>query len=193
MSRGGYRYNAGRPASKGKCEACLRLDVPSMRKRGALKAGSIGSWSWHNKRTGEHTGTIGYRTQSDVLVLDYSLNGEPKTQRVPILRTHCTYGNTRPWFACPHCAARVGVLYMRRGGFYCRKCARVAYYSQSEDECGRAWIKQQKAEAKLGDGWRRPKGMHETTRERLLEIIWHCEEMRENALAAFIARHPFDF
>jgi hypothetical protein len=193
MGKGGMRWGAGRPPNKGKAEACMRLEAPAMRKRGALRPGSAGSWSWHNVSTGEHSGSISYRTQSDVLVLDYSLNGQPKKQQVPILRTQCNYGGTRPWFACPNCAARVAVLYLRRGGFYCRNCARVAYYSQSEDQTGRSWRKQQKAEAKLGKDWQRPKGMHKATRERLLELIWSCEEVRDNALAAFMARHPFNF
>ena len=193
MAKGGYRYNAGRPASKGKADACMRLDVREMHVRSVLQPGRSGSWNWSNSYTGERTGSISYGVEGAELVLRYSLNDEAKLQRVPILRTPCKFSASRLWFGCPHCRARVAVLYMRRGGFYCRNCARVAYYSQSEDECGRAWRKQQKAEALLGDGWRRPKGMHETTRERLLEIIFQCEMAREDALAAFIARHPLDF
>jgi hypothetical protein len=93
---------------------------------------------------------------------------------------------TRPWFACPHCRARVAVIYMRRGGFYCRRCSQVAYYSQSEDAIGRGWRVQQQAESKLGKGWARPKGMHQATHERLLSIIWECEERREAALSRFV-------
>lgn len=193
MGKGGMRYGAGRPAYKGKAEACMRLDVRVWARRGVLAPGCAGSWSWSNSDTGEHTGSIGYRIERGAAVLSYTLNDEPKTQRVPILHTACNYGGTRPWFACPHCARRVAVIYLRRGGFYCRKCARVAYYSQSEDACGRAWRVQQKAEAKLGKGWARPKGMHRKTRERLLAIIWQCEELRDRVLANFIARHMSAF
>lgn len=137
----------------------------------------------------KRTGTISYRSEDGAVVLSYLVDGEGRTQRVPILRTLCHYGNTRPWFACPHCWARVAVIYFRRGGFYCGKCDRVAYYSQREDAIGRAWRVQQKAEAKLGEGWARPKGMHHKTRERLLEAIFRCEELRDEALALFIASH----
>lgn len=191
MGSGGMRYGAGRPAFKGKAEACMRLDVRHLARRRALAPGSSGSWSWTVTRTGEEVGSIGYRMEAGALVLSYSINGDPRTQRVPILRTPCNYGNTRPWFACPHCMARVAVIYMRRGGFYCRKCAQVAYYSQSEDACGRSWRAQQKAEAKLEKGWARPKGMHTTTRERLLEVIWKCEELREGELAQYLMRTGF--
>ena len=159
-------------------------------RRCTLAPGYSGSWSWSNSHTGEHAGLIGYRMEQDTAVLSYSLNGEPKTQRVPIPRAPCDFGNIRPWFACPHCAVRVAVIYLRRGGFYCRKCARVSYYSQSEDAIGRAWLKQRKAEAKLGKHWTRPKGMHASTRDKLLAIIFRCEEERDDALAAFVAMHP---
>lgn len=191
MGRGGMRWGAGRPASKGKAEACIRLDVREFARRGTLRPGYFGSWSWSNTRTGEHTGSISYRAEDGAVVLSYAVDGEARTQRVPILRTACHYGNTRPWFACPHCMARVAVIYFRRGGFYCRKCARVAYYSQSEDTIGRTWRVQQKAEAKLGKGWARPKGMHHKTRERLLETIFRCEELRDEELARYMLRTGF--
>lgn len=189
MAKGGWRWGAGRPAEKGKAEACMRLDVREWHRRRLLWPGYSGTWSWSNSHTGEHTGSIGYRIEQSTAVLNYNLNGEPRVQRLPILQTPCNYGGTRPWFGCPHCHARVAVIYLRRGGFYCRKCARVGYYSQSEDACGRAWRKQQKVEAKLGTGWARPKGMHNATRERLLEIIFSCEERRDDEIARFIGRY----
>lgn len=188
MGTGGMRCGAGRPAEKGKAEACMRLDVRVWHKRRLLWPGHSGTWSWSNSHTGEQTGSIGYRIEQGAAVLNYTLSGEPRMQRVPILHTACTYGGTRPWFGCPNCYARVAVLYMRRGGFCCRSCARVNYYSQSEDVCGRAWRKQQKAEAKLGETWTRPKGMHTATREKLIDIIFQCQERRETVIAAFILR-----
>lgn len=189
MGTGGMRFGAGRPAYKGKAEACLRLDVRDLARRGLLYAGVSGNWAWSNSRTGERTGTISYSIEEDAAVLTYAIDGEPKVQWVPILRTGCNYGGARPWFACPHCSTRVAMIYFRRGGFHCRKCAQVAYYSQSEDDIDRTWQKQRKAEAKLGKGWSRPKGMHATTRDRLLQVIARCEEQRNAALAVFMARH----
>lgn len=188
MGKGGLRWGAGRPGHKGKAEACMRVDIRYLRKRGALWDGAAGSLSWSNTSSGETTGSIGYRTEGTTLVLHYSLSGELREQRVPILRTACNYGGSRPWLGCPHCGARVGVLYMRRGGFYCRKCAQVAYLCQSEDSIGRAWRVQQKAEAKLGENWARPKGMHAATREKLVDTILECEERRETAVAMFMLR-----
>ena len=189
MGTGGMRYGAGRPVHKDKAEGLMRLDVRQWKKRAALWPGASGSWSWSNTSSGETIGSIGYSTEGTTLVLSYSLSGEPKTQRVPILRSACTYGGSRPWLGCPHCGARVGVLYMRRGGFYCRKCARVAHRSQSEDSIVRAWRVQQKAEAKLGDNWARSKGMHSSTYEKMLEVIDRCEEVRYTEIALFMLRH----
>jgi hypothetical protein len=190
LAKGGTRWGAGRPGKRGEAEACMRLDVREWARRGVLRPGYAGSWSWSISQTGEEVGSISYRVEEGAAVLSYALNGEPREQRVPLLRTPCNYGSTRLWFACPLCSMRVALIYMRRGGFYCRKCAQVRYRSQSEDAIGRAWLRQRKAEAKLGAGWVRPKGMHRTTRERLLETIWRCEEWRDIEMELFIARHP---
>ena len=89
----------------------------------------------------------------------------------------------------------MAVLYLRTNGFACRCCQRVAYASQSGDDLDRGWRRQRKAEAKLGENWQRPKGMHDTTHRRLLSTIWDCEERRDVALAHHLAvlvrRHPF--
>lgn len=129
----------------------------------ALGPGRICTLS--NSHSGEQTGLISYRMENDPAVRSYSLNREAILQRVPLLHSKCNFGGMRPWFACPHCVAHVAVIYLGRGGFYCRKCARVGYNSQSEDHIGRAWRQQQEAESKLGEHWQRPKGMHKATRE----------------------------
>lgn len=85
----------------------------------------------------------------------------------------------------------MGVLYLRGGaGFVCRHCGSVAYGSQSDDEMGRAWRKQHKAEQRLGgEGLMRPKGMHQTTRDKPVAIVMECEQRRDDALAAYMSRH----
>ncbi|MDT3677874.1 MAG: hypothetical protein ROZ64_03435 [Burkholderiaceae bacterium] len=133
-------------------------------------------------------GSIGISAEPDALSLSYTLNGAPVHQRIAIQRTPCNYGGSRPWFACPRCARRVGVLYLR-SGFACRRCSRVAYASQSEDALGRIWRKQRRAEARLGERWKRPKGMHETTHQRLMAVILECEQRRDAALYDFALRH----
>jgi len=80
------------------------------------------------------------------------------------------------------------VLYLRRGGFYCRKCAQVSYRSQSEDAIGRAWRRQQKTEAKLGPDGERPKWMRQQTYDRLCRIADEAGAVRDERVAMYLIR-----
>jgi hypothetical protein len=173
-----------------KAEHCRRIDARRWQREKILSDGSMGTWQWTDAETGERVASIGYRVHGSTVVLDYQLNGDPMIQRAPILKTACHYGGWRSWFGCPRCGRRVAVLYLRSGaGFVCRKCGHVSYRSQSEDAIGRAWLRQSKAEAKLGENWQRPKGMHHATHRRLMGVILACEEQRDAALVAYMGRH----
>lgn len=63
------------------------------------------------------------------------------------------------------------MLYLTAGGFFRRRCARVAYQSQSEDAAGRALGRLHRLEAKLGLHGEKPKRMHRRTFERLLQQL----------------------
>lgn len=189
MGKGGHRFGAGRPGWRPKAESCLRLDVRELARRHILGRVVSTSWRWTNSYTGEEVGSIGIRGSETRLHLSYSTNGTPVSETVEIARTACTYGGSRPWLRCPRCNRRAGVLYMRGGRFTCRKCSGVAYSCQSEDAMGRAWRAQHKLENLLGDNWTRPKGMHHRTRQRIMERIFGCEEVRDNELAAYLHRH----
>ena len=195
MGTGGSRYGAGRPAMHVKAEHCLQLDVRDWHRKGVLRPDVAGSWVWTNRATGELRGTVGYRVEFDRVELNYSIDGKPSGQSVRLESTPCTYGGTRTWFVCPIRGERVAVLFLRAGRFACRHCQRLAYASQSGDALDRTWLKQRKAEAKLGEHWQRPKGMHQTTHTRLMSIILDCEERRDAALAAHLGslfrRYPF--
>lgn len=188
MSKGGSRSGAGRPASHVKAEHCRRIDVRRWHHDGILQAGRAGAWQWTDAETGERLASIGYRSDGSRVTVSYSIDGRPLDQNLLLSQSPCNYGGTRPWFICPVRGERVAVLFMRGGRFACRHCQRIAYASQSDDACGRTWRRQAKAEAKLGEYWARPKGMHEATHERLLSIIWNCEERREAAISHYMAR-----
>ena len=194
MGTGGSRYGAGRPATHVKAEGCRHIDVRRWHREGILRDGQAGSWQWRDPETGKQTAAIGYWASVDSVTLGYSIDGDPRRQVIRLTATTCNYGGTRRWFTCPIRGERVAVLFLRAGRFACRDCQRIAYSSQSGDVCDRTWRKQAKAEAKLGPNWARPKGMHATTRERLLSIIWACEERRDADLSQFLGsmmrRHP---
>ena len=188
MGKGGDRSGAGRPAQHVQAEHCRNIDARRWKREGLFTAGRIGRWQWSDGDTGEVTATIGYRGQGHAVALDYTLNGTPMHQQIWLNQTRCNYGGERTWFSCPGCRRRVAMLFLRAGaGFVCRHCGRVKYGSQSDDAIGGTWRKQQKAEAKLGKHWQRPKGMHHTTRAKLMAVIWACEEQRERSLCAFMA------
>lgn len=189
MARGGWRYGAGRPGWHVKAEHCLKLDVRDLARR-QLLAGSSFTWTWTENETGIVRGNIGITTYGSTARLNYALNGTSMQQSMMIERTGCNYGGVRPWFRCPRCNHRVAVLFFR-SGFACRKCNRVAYSSQAEDAMGRSWLRQRKLERRLGEHWARPKGMHQATRARVLDGIFQCEQLRDEALAAYMLRHGF--
>ena len=182
MSRGGSRWGAGRPGWHAKAEHCRSIDARRWQREGILQAGRYGGWAWTDGDTGERKASIGYATEPGAVLLNYTMGGRPMRQRVPILATPCHFGGRRQWFACPHCARRVAVLYLRTDGFLCRHCNRIVYASQSDGALGRVWRKQAKIERQLGEHWRRPKGMHQTTYAKLMATIIDCEERRAAAL-----------
>ena len=194
MGRGGSRSGAGRPAMHVKSEHCRRIDVRRWHREGILQAGRAGGWQWTDAETGDRLASIGYRSDGGSVTLSYSIDGHPLAQTLRLTQSVCNYGGARPWFICPIRGERVAVLFLRAGRFACRHCQRIAYASQADDVYSRTWRTQAKAEQKLGPNWQRPKGMHDTTRERLMSIIWDCEEQRDAALAshleAMMQRHP---
>jgi hypothetical protein len=185
MSKGGQRWGAGRPAHRVKGEHLQRVEIGRWHRGGYLRDGSSFSWSWN--RGGEPTGSIGVRVLNrTALQLAYSLAGDGDQRRnasqlIGLAYTPCNYGKTRPWFVCPVCERRAGLLYMRAGRFACRQCQRVSYVSQSCDALDRTWRRQSKIEARLGDDWRRPKGMRQRTYDRLIAELVDCEELRDAA------------
>ena len=154
-----------------------------------MLVGGSYSWRWSNSRTGEDVGSIGISTGPGHARLSYSHDDTPISETLRIAETACNYGGVRPWFMCPRCSRRVAVLFLRSGRFMCRPCGRVAYASQAEDAMGRAWRRQGKLEARLDENWRRPKGMHHATRERLVDGIFDCERLRDEALSAYLCRY----
>jgi len=191
MGKGGMRYGAGRPSYRAKAEQLQRVEIGRWHRGGYLRAGYSFTWSWH--RGDEPSGSIGVLVHgADSLTLQYMLGSEGQrrdgSQTIRLTQTTCNYGNSRPWFACPVCQRRAGVLYIRAGRFACRNCQRVSYSSQSCDVIDRMWRNQSKLESRLGDGWTRPKGMRQRTYDGLLETLENCEERRDTAFGMRVMR-----
>lgn len=190
MGRGGMRYGAGRPAWKAKAEHCRSIDVRRFAAENMLRDGAW-TWQWRDPDTAEVQSSITVYGRQDCITLSFTIDGTRVRNELPIIRTACNYGGSRPWFACPCCGRRVAKLFLRAQRFACRHCQRLSYASQSEDAIGRGWRAQRKLEAQLGPNWKRPKHMHQTTCVRLVARIVRLEEERDDAIARFmVTRFP---
>lgn len=194
--RGGNRFGAGRPAYKRKTTSCCRLDIPKMAGDGFLRPGRRFPWVW--SADGRECASVYVVVAESQILLQYSHQGTSVSFPIDLTRSSCNYGGSRLWACCPQCRHRVGTLYLTGSAWACRKCARLSYPSQSDDETGRAWRAQYKIEARLAggkgewNGWRKPKGMHKRTFDRLRYKIILLEEVRDRALCHFASRY-FNF
>lgn len=170
-----YRWN-----KKTKLEETKRIDIHSLKKLGFLNANCSGSLSWN--RRGQPIGHINVRMIEDRMILSYRYreNGsewEPVDQTVTLTETPCNYGKVRKWFLCPCCDRRVGVLSLNGKLFLCRHCYRLPHASSSECRIDRMIRARDKLKDRAYDetGYRKKKGMHRKTFERLSERYWQID------------------
>lgn len=185
-------------SSAATCEAYKRIDLAFLRKKGWLWPGSRYSLNW--TMGGEPSGSIQYTAFENYLLLDFNVRdfGEeewiPVQQTVHFDQTPVYFGGQRRWFLCPRCDGRCRILY---GGakFFCRKCYRLQYRSQSEDFAQRAITRAQSVRKRLG-GFEgiddpfppKPKGMHWKTYNRLQEQDELAARMWDAMMMGFMAR-----
>ena len=106
----------------------------------------------------------------------FSLNwdGNDIVQKVRLDWIPRGYGGENAYFSCPHCCRRARKLYMLRGWFRCRRCAKLHYPSQqnTKDDVVRMRVRrelyalgvpdEQMENGADVDSWTpdKPKGMH---------------------------------
>lgn len=100
MGTGGARYGAGRPGWRRKCENMLRFDLTRLKHKGKLAPGQSFGWAWFSD--GERFASIGVRTISDRLVLDYTRTSNGQAQQITcnvlLTQVPCAYGGWRQYF-----------------------------------------------------------------------------------------------
>ena len=135
--------------------------------------------TWHQGE--RQTGAIKFTVWHDRIVLHYQYQQhggewEPVEEAVSLDWTPCHYGGQRPWFRCPHCQRRVGVLCGAGKRFLCRHCHHLPYASQQQSYADRMAAQARKVRKRLGMGgslfeplglWHKPKGMHWRTFAKL--------------------------
>lgn len=192
MAKGGSRLGAGRPGHRLKAEATKRIDIRRWHRGGDLKAGKAFNWAW--TRDGVATGNIHVVVEAGAVRLIYSIRDHADqwrdaSQTVTIATTPCHYGGSRPWFTCPICCDRAGVLYLRAGRFACRRCNRIAYQSQSGSERDRICKRYHRLADKLESG--KPKWQRWATFNKLEDRFDRVTEQFNCSLANRLAAMGF--
>jgi hypothetical protein len=154
-----------------------RLDIRRLNRGGWLREGISSVTRWY--RGQDQVSSISIRAESDRVYLSYrhqSRGGSWETLEYPVELdyTACRLGGSRVWFRCPNrgCGRRAAILYSGRY-FVCRHCLGLAYECQREAPHFRALRKAQKLSDRLGGSGCidepvfRPRGMHQSTFERL--------------------------
>ena len=179
------------------CEGNKRIDLKYLKKRGWLQPGCRYSLGWN--MNGEPSGNINYSAHEGYLLLDFKMRDYGEEEWTPVKQTirfdytHVNFDGQRQWLVCPRCQRRCRILY-GGGRFYCRKCYRLKYQSQSEDSAQRAITRAQATRKRLG-GFEgiddpfptKPKGMHWKTYNRLAEADDEAGQRWDAAMMGFIA------
>ena len=137
--------------------------------------------------------------------LSYSVGPEGRKEdvryAVPLARTPCNFGSSRPWFACPGvvngvpCGRRVAKLYLKHRYFLCRHCLDLTYASRQETGRIGALRRCQRIRQKLGGTANmteplpdKPNGMHRKTYWLLFLEYERANEEYSRAMIADLER-----
>lgn len=87
-------------------------------------------WVWRTDKGTQQT-SVGVTVLQDSLQVAFPMGAQRVHQTIQLTYSLGPQGGKRPWFACPTCQRRVGVLYHAVGlPFRCRTCCDLAYPSQ---------------------------------------------------------------
>ena len=187
---------------KGAVDSFRQIDVREWNRRGLLNPGTTFNWIWWNS-DGARTVTIRVCAGEEAVILlyDHQSNAAERQEireRIPLDRTPCQFGGSRPWFRCPgivdgqHCRRRVAILYGAGPYFLCRHCYDLAYPSQREDKSNRLVRKAQKIRRALGGSGGldepfppKPRGMHWKTYR---DLEWEARVAEHDSWIALAQR-----
>lgn len=160
-----------------------------------------GAWAWTNTKTGEQTASISYEVNTcdpaDMWIrLRYTQTCQNEKHdmdyKVRLATTTPHYGGKRFWFICPQTGKRTSILYSPPGSkwFASRHAYNLKYASQSEGPHDRVISRKFRLQGKLGgeNYYRKPKGMHQKTYDRLLGKYWKAEEEADRWLCSEFQR-----
>ena len=107
------------------------LNIKDLARGGYLYPFSRYVWVWRTNKGAQQT-IVTITVLTDALDLVFPMCGIAGVhQKVQLTYSLGPRGGKRPWFVCPTCPRRVGVLYLANGlPFRCRTCWNLAYPSQ---------------------------------------------------------------
>jgi hypothetical protein len=107
------------------------LNINELARGGWLDPFAKYDWVWRTNNGADQT-TVPVMVLMDGLQVMFPIgDGTRARQGVRLTYSLAPRGGKRPWFSCPTCRRRVGVLYHANGlPFRCRTCCRLAYPSQ---------------------------------------------------------------
>lgn len=162
-----------RVGCKAKTEERLVFDIRLLRRTGLLRPGRLHFQDGAVVDVEEGRATYrkqwAYAVEHDPVVIE---------EVIPILWRNCHLGGSRPLFSCPGCTRQCFILYSHGAVYRCRKCARLAYSSQSRRSWQRArdranrLLRRLHPAALLGSRLPpRPSRMHHKTYDKLIAEI----------------------
>jgi hypothetical protein len=173
-------------------EAFRSIDIRDIRPK-LLKRGLVGSWKW--SRAGEPTGSMQFKIEGNVVLLEYLSDIDTQIhQHVQLTWTSCALGGQRPWFRC-RCGRRAAVLYAVGEAFDCRRCCGLGYDSQYEGPAFRSLRRAHAIRQRLGGELDifspfppKPRGMHRKTYDHLRDRGLLENQLAIDALRGVLAR-----
>ena len=159
-----------------KCHEYRSIDLAWLARKKLLNVGRSSTLTW--SRGGQETGSISVETLQSGIRLVYRArrsgdDWQDIQEFVPIVETATNFGGKRRWFKCLTCQRRCRILY---GGTYfrCRRCHRLKYESQYENDYSRVVSQAHALRKRLGHVGSlddpfpdKTKGMHWKTYRRL--------------------------
>lgn len=170
-------------------EECKRIDIREWQRRGYLRGSCQFGWRW---TCGEEiTGSITVTTEPREIRLHYTITGdmpEAVLERIRLDIRPCRFGGERKYFTCPRCARNAEILYMARGRFSCRKCARIGYAIENLEKQWRADRQFRKLEMRLNEDGSKPPRMRWKTFENLCAQLEFYDRVSLSGLEKLVAR-----
>lgn len=193
---GGIGSGGWNASGRSTVESSVRVSVSALNQHGGLRPGASSLWQW--SRGGDRYASISMHCEPNRLLLSYAKRCEGGSRNVnepvALKRRPCRFGGERVYFSCPCCSKAVLYLYLHRGDFVCRVCARITYASRRERERDRHLRAANKLRQRLGakenDALNgvppRPRGMWRRTYERIVGQIATREDLAMEELAGWM-------